>query len=469
MAHNVDILSNPKNAFWRLSSPLIILSIFEACYSLVDMFWVSQLSSDAFFAISVSAPLVTLIICFGDAIGIGTNSIISRELGKKNIKSTYNSILHGVVACGILSIMLIFLTFFLKDILSLMHVTENIDLATAYICPIFLFSIVLLFSSLFSNTLQAEGNSKIPTRLIILTNVLNLILDPILIFVLDWGVVGAAYATIFSSLIGVIFYLYWYLSGKTLVVLNFKHFKPGIIYEIFVVAVPNFLMDGIWCVSMMYFNRILIIQLGSIGVLLYSASLNIESLIVAPQKAFGKSLLSISGHLFGANDFDGLKEIYSHSLIVSISIVIVTAVAFFFIRDYGFALFSVTNVETSVFYIALLGIFILPCEQVVIMSNKMLDGMGKSYHSLILSNGTIIFEIIIITFLAPILTSGVCVLVGILICEFIFAIIYYILLRNMLNGKTAWKKESKVGYDPPYEYERSYKPKLYITKIAEIL
>ena len=435
MAHNADMFTNPKEAFWKLSSPLIILFIFDACYSLVDMFWVSQLSQEAFFAVGVTAPLLSLIICFGDAIGVGTNSIISRELGKKELNETYNSILHGVVACGLLSIIFILLTFFLKDILGLLHVTENIDLAMDYIRPIFLFAFVLLFSSLYTNTLQAEGNSKIPTRLIIFTNILNLILDPILIFVLDWGVSGAAYATIISSLIAVMFYTYWYLSGKAEVVLNFKYFKPGIIYEIFVVAVPNFLMDGLWCVSMMYFNRILIMQLGSIGVLLYSASLNIESLIVAPQKAFGNGVLSVSGHLFGADDFDGLKELYRHALIVSVSLVIVTAVAFFFVRDYGFALFSVTNAETSVFFIALLGIFILPCEQVVIMSNKMLDGMGKSYHSLILSNGATISEILIITVLAPVLTSGVCVLVGILICEFIYAIIYYVLLRHMLNGE----------------------------------
>ena len=184
-------------------------------------------------------------------------------------------------------------------------------------------------------------------------------------------------------------------------------------------------------------------QLGSIGVLLYSTSLTIESLLISPQKAFGKGLLSVSGHLFGADDFDGLKEIYRHALIVSVSLAIVTAVAFFFVRDYGFALFSVTNAETSVFYIALLGIFILPCEEVVIMSNKVLDGMGKSYHSLILSNGTIISEIIIITILAPILTSGVCILVGILITEFIYAIIYYILLRHMLNGKNRLEERIK--------------------------
>ena len=435
MNNNVDILSNPKNAFWKLSSPLILLSIFEATYSLVDMFWISQLSPEAFFAVGVTAPLVSLIISFGDAVGIGTNSIISRELGEKDFKSTYNSILHGIVACGILSVFLMISALFLNDILRLMHVTESVDLAIVYITPIFLCSFMLIFSSLFVNTLQAEGNSRIPTCMLIFSNCLNLILDPIFIFVFDWGIIGAAYSTIISSSIAVMFFLYWYLSGKSKVILNFKFFKVGIIYDIFVVAIPNFLMDGLWCVSMMYFNKILIEQLGSLGVLLYTTSLNIESFIVSPQKAFGKAVLTISGHLFGADDFDKLKEIYGYSLKVSISLVFITAISFFIVRDYGFALFSVTGAETSVFYICLFGMFILPSEQVIIMSNKMLDGMGKSYHSLILSNGTILLEIIIITFLAPILTSGVCVLVGIFLSELIFAIVYYVLLRNMLNGK----------------------------------
>ncbi|WP_458405754.1 MATE family efflux transporter [Methanobrevibacter sp.] len=435
MVHNVDILSNPKRAFWNLSSPLILLSIFQACYSLIDMFWVSQLSSEAFFAVGVTAPLFSLIITFGDAVGIGTNSIISRELGKKEYDDTYNSILHGIVACVVLAAVIMSSAFFLKDILALLNVTESVDLAMTYITPIFIFSFVFLFSSLFVNTLQAEGNSRIPTRLLILTNVLNLILDPLLIFVFNWGIIGASYATIISTSIAVIFFLYWYLSGKSEVVLNFKYFKPGIIYDIFVVAVPNFIMDGLWCVSMMYFNRILIEQLGSIGVLLYATSLNIESFIVSPEIAFGKAALTISGHLYGAEDYDKLKEIYRYSLIVSISLVIVTAIAFFFVRDYVFGLFSVTNVEKSVFYIALVGIFLLPCEQVIVMSNKILDGMGKSYHSLILSNGTIIFEIILTTLLAPILTQGVCVLMGIFITELIFAVAYFILIQDMLKGK----------------------------------
>ena len=251
MVHNIDLTSNPKEAFWKLSTPFILLSLFEAAYSFVDMFWVSQMNHDAFFAIGVCAPLVALISHFGSSIGTGTNSIIARKIGQKDFEGTYNAILHGIIACTILGVIFVGISFFLKDILELMNVTQSIDLAIAYLTPMFICSFVFLFSNLFTSTLQAEGNSKTPTALLIMSNVMNLILDPIFIFVFGWGVKGVAYATILSVLLNVIYMLYWYLTGKSEVVLNFKHFRPGIVYDIFIVAVPNFIISSITCISAM--------------------------------------------------------------------------------------------------------------------------------------------------------------------------------------------------------------------------
>ncbi len=433
MANNVDFTSNPKKAFWQLTTPLLLLTLFEAGYSFVDVFWVSQMNPESFFAIGVAVPLVTLIISFGKSIGIGTNSIMSREIGDNDFEDTYNSILHGIVTCLIIGFVIILSTFFLKDILAFMDATSSMELSMQYLTPIFLCPFVFIFSNFFASTLQAEGNSKIPTRLLILTNVLNLILDPIFIFVLGWGVSGASYATILSSGVTAVYLLYWYLSGKSQVPINFKYFKPGIVYDIFLVALPNFLTDSLWCISMLFFNKILIEQLGQIGILLYSTASRIESLIISPQKAFGRGLVSVCGHLYGANKIDDLRDLYHYVLKIAILIAIISTVIFFFIRDYGFALFSVTGAPESVFYIALAGIVIVPFNEISVMSEKMLDGMGKSYHELVLTIGIIIYEISIVTLLAPIFQHGVCVLLGILIGEVTFGIAYYILLTHLLK------------------------------------
>ena len=412
MVKNVDFNSDPKKVFWQFTTPLLLLTLFEAGYSFIDVFWVSQMNAESFFAIGVAVPLVTLIISFGKSIGIGTNSIMSREIGDEDFTDTYNSILHGIVTCLIIGFIVILSTFFLEDILTYIGATSSMELSIQYLTPIFLCPFVFIFSNFFANTLQAEGNSKTPTILLILTNVLNLILDPIFIFVLGWGVSGASYA----------------------VPINFKYFKPGIVYDIIIVALPNFLTDSLWCISMLFFNKILIEQLGQIGVLLYSTASRIETLMISPQKAFGRGLVSVCGHLYGAHKIDELEDLYHYVLKKSIILAIISTVIFFFIRDYGFALFSVTGVPESIFYIALAGIVIVPFNEVSVISEKMLDGMGKSYHELVFTIGIIIYEISIVTLLAPIFKQGVCVLLGILIGEVTFAIAYYILLKHILNN-----------------------------------
>lgn len=441
-----EFVSNPKETFWMLTTPLLLLSIFEACYSFVDVFWVSQMNSESFFAIGVAVPLVTLICGFGKSLGVGTNSLISREIGEGNIDSTYNSILHGIVACFVLGCIIMISSLFLPNILTLIGATSSMDLSMKYLTPIFLCPFVFLFSNLFVSTLQAEGNSRTTTAILIFTNILNLILDPIFIFVLNWGVAGVSFATILSSLVTTIYLLYWYLSGKTKVVLNIKYFKPGILYQIFIVAIPNFLTDSLSCILGLFFNKILILQLGQIGVLLYSTASRIQSLIISPQKAFGRALLTVSGHLYGAKKLDDLKRIYIYVLKISMSIALITTVVFFFIRDYGFALFSVTGAETSVFYIALAAIIIIPVTEISEMSEKVLDGMGKSYYALILTVGVIIYEILLVLLLEPIFTSGVCVLLGILIGEVTLAIVYYALFRHLSKTPGEIKKPKIRGY-----------------------
>lgn len=441
-----EFVSNPKETFWMLTTPLLLLSIFEACYSFVDVFWVSQMNSESFFAIGVAVPLVTLICGFGKSLGVGTNSLISREIGEGNIDSTYNSILHGIVACFVLGCIIMISSLFLPNILTLIGATSSMDLSMKYLTPIFLCPFVFLFSNLFVSTLQAEGNSRTTTAILIFTNILNLILDPIFIFVLNWGVAGVSFATILSSLVTTLYLLYWYLSGKTKVVLNIKYFKPGILYQIFIVAIPNFLTDSLSCILGLFFNKILILQLGQIGVLLYSTASRIQSLIISPQKAFGRALLTVSGHLYGAKKLDDLKRIYIYVLKISMSIALITTVVFFFIRDYGFALFSVTGAETSVFYIALAAIIIIPVTEISEMSEKVLDGMGKSYYALILTVGVIIYEILLVLLLEPIFTSGVCVLLGILIGEVTLAIVYYALFRHLSKTPGEIKKPKIRGY-----------------------
>jgi putative MATE family efflux protein len=435
MFKNKEIFLKSKKLFWQLSAPLIVLTFFQACYSFVDIFWISKMNADSFFAISVALPIFTLITSFGLSLGVGTNSIIAREIGERNQKKAYNSLLHGIVACFMLGLIIMLSTLLIKNLLIFINATSQMDLSTQYLTPIFLCSHVFLFSNLFQSTMRAEGNSKTPTNVLILTNILNLILDPIFIFSFNLGVSGAAYATILSSTVATLWLLYYYLSGKTEIKLSFKYFKLGIVYDIFIVAIPNFVNDLLNCIVMVYFNVILIQQLGQLGVLLHSTAGSLESLIMSPQTAFSISMITVSGQLFGAREFDEIEKIYHYVLKLSILIAIITTVLVFFIRDYVFALFSVTNAEFYVFYITFAGMILIPFNVTLILSMKMLDGMGKSYHSFFLTIILNVVEMIIVMILSEIIPNGIGLLFGIVLSIVGGGIGYFIIVEYIIKLK----------------------------------
>ena len=97
MNEKIDMVSLPKKSFWYLSIPIIAFCIFDAIYGIVDLAWVSQINVHASFAVSVSIPFVTLIFSFGDSVGQGANSMMSRFMGVDDYESAYNTLIHGII------------------------------------------------------------------------------------------------------------------------------------------------------------------------------------------------------------------------------------------------------------------------------------------------------------------------------------------------------------------------------------
>lgn len=435
MYKNIDLVSNPKKAFWKLTIPILCFVMFDGISALVDMAWVSSISKDAVVAMGVSTPILILIYAIGDAIGEGSNSLISRCIGHNSYEESYNSLIHGILISVIVSIAFIILAFFLNYVLKLMDVTKSVELAKDYLFPLFLGSIVLILSDLFSNTLQAEGDSKSPTIIIIISNLLNLALDPIFIFNLKLGVSGAAYATVISSVFSVFIFLYLYFSGRTKIPLKLKYFKfkLHIIFEILKVAIPNLCDDIVRCSVSIFINSLLLQQMGQVGVLLFSVSSKIEDLLKTPTEGFGNGIMSVSGHLYGAKKFEKAKELYRYVLKVNLVTSIIVCFAFFLLRDYIYKSFSVVNMETSIFWIAIFGTVILISMPFSSIPAKMVDGFGKSYYPLVLNMFKLGLKVGILVFCKSILPFGLCVLLALSLEEVVFAFVYYGFIKWLFN------------------------------------
>ena len=447
MNEEIDLVSLPKKSFWKLSVPIIAFCIFDALYGIVDMVWISKISIEATFAIGVSIPITSLIFSFGDSIGQGTNSIMSRFIGSGDYESSYNALIHGMIFANIIWVVVLACMLFANGILYYWDQADSYVMVFDYLVPIAVFAYIFIFDNLFCETLQAEGNSHLPTILMISANILNLILDPIFIFNLNFGIKGAAYATVLSAFVVFIIFIFWYISGRTKIPLSLKYFKIRryIFVEIFKVALPNFLDNGLWCFSASFINSILFVTMGEMGPVLYALSNKLKAFLVAPVRGYGRGLMSVTGHLFGAHEFKDLEYMFKYVLKISFITTLIVMIVFIFVSNYVFSLFSVTGMENEVFWISICGTVIMLAIPFSMISSKMLDGFGKSMYSLLFTCIKIIFELILIYVLSIYLNSASCVLIGIMVAEILAAIAYYLFLRHLFkNFEDTYSEKSTV-------------------------
>ena len=150
---------------------------------------------------------------------------------------------------------------------------------------------------------------------------------------------------------------------------------------------------------------------------------SLKKLFLSPVKGFGRGLLSVSGHLFGAKKFDEIKKLYLHVLKMAIMIsFIISIFVFIFFKDI-LAMFDMIDPSFDLFLIAVSSLFILSFAPVALISGKILDGFGKSYYALFFKILKKAFEIIVIILLVGSF-EGVSILIAFVSAELVFAFVY---------------------------------------------
>lgn len=450
------ILNQPIEAYKKLSYPLILLAIFDAFYAFVDIFWAGLMGEEALVVVGLCSPLLLIILTIGASIGQGTNSVISRFLGANDIKNASNTFIHGIIFSGILSILLPLIGIpFLEDIFHIMQINyHNINLLNQYMIPLLIFSFIFIFNHLLSECIQSEGDSKRPTYYAILGNIINLILCPIFIFVLDLNIAGLAYALIISSLVPFLLFLNIYLYKKELQLrINLKNYKLDfrIIKEILKVTFPNFIDSSIFSVLGFYVNIMLLMTVGPRGIVIYTFASRIREFIIAAPKGGSRALLTIIGHLYGSNDILSIKKIYKYSYkfgylltiipFIILVILIILSLLFFNNELYSFLpQFNQTKLIILFGGIMIMSSF-LP---IVFICSYILDGLGKSIYSLLCTFIKIALDIIFIYLFTFSPYKNWSVLLGFMISEFIISTVYIIILNKIISNKIEAKKALQI-------------------------
>lgn len=312
---HVELLfENPKRSIWKLAIPTIFANLVQVLYSFVDAFWISTLKNASLgvAGIGLAQPLNFAAISLAGGIGVGVNSLISRSIGAKDYESANKAASHGIYLSLIISgISSIILFIFSKTIFAALGAGEALPQAILYGRIVFGAMPVSFLVFIMNSILRAEGDTRRSMIAMVTGSVLNMVLDPIFIFVFKLGVAGVAVATVISQIVSLAMLMYWALFEKTTFVkikLRGFKFEPSIIGEIIKVGFPFALSQFLISFSQMLFNHLTAQIRGPEGIAIYNVGMRFNQIAVLPSLGISASTISVVGAWYGSKNREMLKR-----------------------------------------------------------------------------------------------------------------------------------------------------------------
>lgn len=313
-----------------MSLPMVISMLVQALYNVVDSVFVSRLSEDALTAVSMAFPMQNLMISVGTGLGVGMNALLSRSLGEKNAKAVNKAAMNGLFLEAIGYILFLIIGIFATRIFFVAQAGESVitDLGTSYtsICLIMSFGIFMQFT--FERMLQATGRTFLTMITQTFGAVINIILDPILIFGLlgmpAMGVAGAAVATVTGQICAAILAAVFNVKKNPDVHLNFKGFKPEakFIKPILSVGIPSIIMASVGSVMTFGMNKILM-AFSSTAVAVFGVYFKLNSFIFMPVFGLNNGVVPIIAYNYGAKNKSRLTKTIKLAIIYAAAIMLI--------------------------------------------------------------------------------------------------------------------------------------------------
>ncbi|WP_405269422.1 MATE family efflux transporter [Methanobrevibacter sp.] len=400
------IVNHPKKAINKLALPIIISNLFMTLNNIIDGIWVAGLGPEPLAAVGFVTPLFFAFVGIANGLGAGSNSLIARCIGAERYHDAGNSAIHSIMLCFIVTVIsTILILVILKPLLLMMGAVEVIDYALAY-GYIVLGSIFSLFiPAMLAAIFRSQGEIRRASYPLMLTAIINMILDPIFIYVIGWGITGAAVATVLAATLAMLPMLYWMFYKKdSFLEIRLSEYKRDLsIYkEILVVGIPASLEQFILSFVSILMNYWLTLLSGTIAVAAYTATWRLISIGISPLIGIGVAALTVGGAAYGARNFDNLKTALFYGVKLGlISSVIICSFFFIFAEPLSFIFsYSASSAVLSARVVEALRIlcFFILFMPFGILAGNIFQSMGKGTMSLILT--------ILRTFILEVLFAG---------------------------------------------------------------
>ncbi len=365
----------------KFAIPSIISFVVNSLYNMVDQIFIGQgVGYLGNAATNVIMPIVTIMISLSLLLGDGTAAFMSLNLGKKEPEAAAKGVGNMVVLSVIVGVIsLIMFEIFLEPVCRLFGATDTVlPYAMDYGRIIVLGFPFFVICSSFGSIIRADGRPKVSMIGLVLGCITNIILDPIFVLVFNWGVKGAAWATIIGQIINAAFFLGCLLRFKT-IKLKKEHFIPKsrIMGRTLGLGLSSFITQFAGVIVMALMNNLLVkygelsVYGGDIPLATFGIAMKVNQLVLGVTLGIATGVQPIIGFNYGSRQFSRVKKTFLSSLLISTIIMTASLLAFQFIPEFILGIFGQESdpryIEFGVkcFRIFLCGCFMIPANAVV--------------------------------------------------------------------------------------------------------
>ena len=376
-----------------MSLPMIISMLVQALYNIVDSIFVAKLSEDALTAVSLAFPIQNLMIAIGVGTGVGINALLSRSLGEKKFEQANLAAENGVFLAVISFLLTALVGIFGSRLFFVAQTSQKtiVQYGIQYMEVITICSIGVYIQITMERLLQATGKTFYTMITQGTGAIINIILDPILIFGLfgfpRLEVAGAAIATVIGQIVGAALSTFFNIRVNKEIRINMKKFRPNkqIIGEIYRVGIPSIIMQSIGSVMVFGFNKILLV-FNTTAAAVFGVYFKLQSFIFMPIFGINNGMVPIIAYNYGARNRKRIMDTIRLATLISIGIMILGVLLFQFFPKTLLGFFDASDHMISIGIPALRIIsihFVLAGYSIIISST--FQALGNGVYSLIVS------------------------------------------------------------------------------------
>ena len=439
MKTNTDLFEKapvPK-AVATMAVPTMISMLVVVIYNMADTFFIGQTKDPLqVAAVSLATPVFMIFMALGHLFGIGGSSAISRALGERRKDRAWHIssfCCYGSLGLGVMVAVISVLG--MEQILHLIGASENtIGFARQYLTIISIGAPTIMFSTAFANILRGEGASRESMVGNLLGTIVNIILDPVMILGLGWGVSGAALATIIGNIAACFFYISYYVRGKSMLSIHVKDFRmgEGIAASVAAIGIPASLNNILMSFANIILNQALV-GYGDTPVAAMGVALKSNMLVVLLQIGLCVGIQPLIGYNYGSGNKKRLMQVFKFTGVVSVIMGMLLTLFMIIARKTMIQVF-INDAEVVSYGIRMVVALQLsaPFIGILFLCINTIQGMGKALPSLVLTvcrQGLIFIPLIFVlnamfgldgVIYAQPAADYLSILVGIMICMHLF-------------------------------------------------